>query len=106
MSAQFNYEQAIQARQNKFIETRTIIDMEINKFIKSLESLGEECPQECRCLLGKTTQDILPALWAEDFDEAQYITELQNYRRYEMIATEFANRINEEANKCLQLSPV
>ena len=94
--------QLIQQRQNKFIETRTIIDSEVSKFIKSIEELGTDLPENCRVLIGKTTKDILPALWLEPFNEAQYTLELQNLKGYICTVKSVADAINEEALKCLQ----
>ena len=100
--ANVNVEQLIQIRQNKFIETRTIIDTEVNKFLKSLEALDADIQAKCNVVAGRTTKDILPSLWAEPFDEVAYQAELAKLQTYIAGVKTITDSVNEEALRCLQ----
>lgn len=71
-----------QQKQNKFIETRTIIETNVNNFLRSLEELSEEDQQRLNVIKGQTARDILPTLWAEPFNEATYQVELDAFNKY------------------------
>lgn len=97
-----NVAQLIQSRQNKFIETRTIIDSEVTKFLQSLETLDTNMQEQCKVVPGRTAKDVLPSLWVEPFDIDRYNIELQNLTQYIAGVKSITDSINEEALKCLQ----
>ena len=63
-------QQLYQQRMNDFIEKRTKIESEVNAFLRSLEVDDEEFRAKCNVQEGLTARDVLPSLWAEEFDEA------------------------------------
>ena len=97
-----NVSRLIQERQNKFIETRTIIENEVNRFLQSLEAMDPDIQQRCGYKPGLDAKQLLSALWAEPFDEATYTTQLDNFNRYVNQARMICDEINKEALACLQ----
>lgn len=92
----------IQQRQNKFIETRTIIESEVNKFLSSLESQDDDVKASLQVQAGTTARDWLPSLWADDFNIEQYNLELSRFQAYVSKAKAYADNLAQEAIKCLQ----
>lgn len=92
----------IQQRQTKFIETRTIIESEVNKFLTSLESQDDDIKINLQVQSGTTARDWLPSLWAEDFNMTQYQAELARLQAYIAKAKAYADNLAQEAIKCLQ----
>lgn len=92
----------LQQRMNKFIESRTIIDSEVNKFLKGLEQLDADVKVRLRVKDGVTTRDLLPSLWAEEFCMETYQQELASLKAYIAEVTAFADSLNQEALRCLQ----
>lgn len=92
----------IQQRQTKFIETRTIIESEVNKFLESLRSLDAETQQKLSVQENLTARDLLPALWAEPFDEAVYLEQKARLDSYITSVQAYCDAINQEALACLQ----
>lgn len=92
----------LQDRQNKFIETRTNIENEVNKFLQSLESLDPDIKAKCGVKDGVTARDLLSALWAEPFDENTYLTQKANLDTYVAQVRTVCDTINQEALACLQ----
>ena len=97
-----NVAQLIQDRQNKFIEGRTVTEVEVNKFLKSLEALDDSERIQCKVVVGRTAKDVLPSLWEEPFNVEKYNTELANLQNYIAGVKTFCDQINQEALKCLQ----
>lgn len=92
----------IQQREVKFIETRTIIENEVNKFLQSLLSLDADVQQKVGAREGITAKDLLPALWADPFDEATYNQQLSSLMNYIAQVQAICDQINQEARACLQ----
>lgn len=92
----------IQQRQNDFIEKRTIIESEVNKFFKSLEQQDDDIRTKCNVVDGRTAKDVLPSLWADEFDEDAYKAELENLNKYIAYVMQVQEVNNREAIQCLQ----
>lgn len=92
----------IQQRQNEFIENRTKIEAEVNKFLKSLETQDADIRQRCNVVDGRTARDVLPSLWAEDFNIETYNAELANLNNYIAYVKQVQDENNREALECLQ----
>lgn len=97
-----NVARLIQERQNKFIETRTNIENEVNKFLESLNKLDADMQAKCGVTAGITAKDLLPALWVEPFDEAEYNRQLAALNTYIEQVEVICNQLNQEALLCLQ----
>lgn len=97
-----NVEQLIQSRQNKFVETRTIIEAEINKFLQSLEKLDPDIQTRCNVIPGQTAKSLVPSLWEEPFDKDKYAVELAAVDSYIERVKTVCDQINKEALECLQ----
>lgn len=96
----------IQERQNKFIENRTKIETEVNKFLQSLEGLDEDVKARCTVKIykGATAKQILPSLWVEPFSIDKYNQEKANFDNYVKAIQTVCDAINQEALECLQNS--
>lgn len=92
----------IQQRQNKFIETRTIIETEVNKFLNSLQGLDAEYKEKLGVQPGITCKDLLPELWNEPFRTEVYDKQLANLQSYITQVQCICDKINQEALACLQ----
>ena len=92
----------IRQRQNDFIEKRTIIESEVNKFLKSLEQQDDDIRTKCNVIDGRTAKDVLPSLWADDFNEEAYNVELANLNQYIAFVMQVQDENNREAIQCLQ----
>lgn len=92
----------IQKRQNDFIEKRTIIESEVNKFLQSLEQQDADIRQKCNVVPGRTARDVLPSLWADEFDETAYQAEYNNLQQYINYVMQIQDENNREALECLQ----
>lgn len=97
-----NISRLIQDRQNKFIETRTIIESEVNKFLESLKNLEPDVQARCGYKPGLEAKVLLSALWEEPFDEAKYNSQLADLNRYVSQVKVVCDEINKEALACLQ----
>lgn len=96
-----NVARLLQERQNKFIETRTNIENEVNKFLKSLEALDDDVKAKCGVKVGITAKDLLPALWAEPFDENTYREQKARLDAYIAQVKVICDQLNQEAIACL-----
>lgn len=95
-------EQLYAALNNKFIEQRTLTEVELNKFLKSLEGLDPVYQQELGFVAGRTARDMIPSLWVEPFDEAMYLQEKAIVDDLVSRSVTLCNKLNEEALRCLQ----
>mgnify|MGYP001027830327 CR=1 FL=1 len=96
-------EMALKQRQEKFVETRTIIASEVTKFLNSLSALPDEIKAQAIMPTGTTAQEILPALWSDPFNQEEYEAQLSNFNRSVDSVTSICDALNEEAMKCLRL---
>ena len=103
--SEINIAQAIQERQAKFIENRTIIEAQVNAFLQSLK----ECTPDVIALLPSvftapdvTARTLLPALWAEPFDPNAYSSQLSIFLSHEAVVKDLYNKMNLEALQCLR----
>ena len=95
-------EQLLAERQNKFIENRTIIEREVNTFLRSVETMDPVYQQQLNVVAGQTARDVMPALWAEPFDEAAYNAQRANFDAYVQRVKVVCDQLNAEALRCLQ----
>lgn len=96
-------EELLRVRQGKFVETRTRIEMEVNKFLESIDKTGDERVMSIGGRPeGKTCKEVLPALWEEPFDEAKYKEQLDLLNRYIAAVSTYVDTLNTEALKRLQ----
>ena len=96
-----NVAKLLQDRQNKFIETRTNIENEVNKFLKSLEALDDDVKINCGVAVGITAKDLLPALWQEPFNEEAYKAQKAQLDTYIAQVKNICDELNREAIACL-----
>lgn len=89
-------------RQSKFIETRTIIESEVNKFLKSLEALDPDIQETLRVPKDVTARDLLPELWAEEFRPDVYQQQLTSLNNYIEQVRAYSDKLTQEAIECLQ----
>ena len=92
----------IQERQNKFIETRTIIENEVTRFIQSLEGLDPDVQARCEYTQGMRAKELLSALWEEPFELEKYDAQLSKFNAYVAKVRAVCDDINKEAIQCLQ----
>lgn len=102
MSDTVDVAKLIRERENAFVETRTIIESEVNKFLKSLEELDADIKLKCGVKDGVTAKDLLPALWVEPFDEATYKVQKEKLDNYIAQVSNICDALNQEALACLQ----
>lgn len=95
-------QQLYQQRLNSFIETRTKIENEVNRFLKSLEVDDEEFKQACNVQIGTTARDWLPALWEEPFNQEVYEQQLAKLNQYIQAVRTVSDKLQMEALACLQ----
>lgn len=95
-------EQLLNERQNKFIENRTIIEREVDTFLRSVETMDPVYQQQLNVVVGQTARDLLPSLWVEPFNEAQYNAERASLDAYIKRVTDVCDKLNAEALRCLQ----
>lgn len=91
-----------QLRQNQFIETRTIIESEVNKFLESLRAQDESLKQQLGVKEGITCKDLLPELWADEPNIDNYNVQLNNLLTYIGQVHAICDGLNAEAIACLQ----
>lgn len=96
-----NVTKLLQDRQNLFIETRTNIENEVNKFLKSLEGLDTDVKGMCGVKEGLSARDLLPALWAEPFVKNTYLEQKAEFDKYVTSVKAVCDRLNQEAIACL-----
>lgn len=97
-------DQLLRERQDKFVERRTVIENEVNQFLKSLESLDHVYKQQLQVIDGRTAKDVLPALWAEPFVQETYDAQKAELDKYIASVQAVCDQLNEEALRCLQES--
>lgn len=95
-------EELYRQRQNKFIESRTVIESEVNQFLRSIEQLDVVFQTELCVIAGQTARDVLPALWEEPFDNERYSTQRALLDERITKATQLRDKLNAEAIQCLQ----
>ena len=92
----------IQDRQNLFIETRTKIETEVDRFLSSLSNLDLDVKAKCGVVDGATCKQLLPALWEEPFSEETYLAQKAKLDEYISQVHTVCDEICQEAIKCLQ----
>lgn len=97
-----NVANLIRIRQDKFVETRTIIESEVNKFLASIGKMDEDVQKRCGYIPGASAKTLLPALWVEPFDEETYNKQLSGVMTYISQVMAVCDDINKEAVECLQ----
>lgn len=102
MVASSKIAELIKLRQDKFVETRTQIELELNKFLDSISKSSEDIRRRCQYREGVSARTLLPALWEEPFDMEKYKQQRAAVDAYVEGVTKIFNAINEEALRCLQ----
>lgn len=92
----------VQQRQNKFIETRTNIESEVNRFLESIGKMDEDVQKRCGYVAGVTAKQLLPELWHEPFNVETYEKQLASVLAYKERVKQICDEINREALACLQ----
>lgn len=92
----------VQKRQEQFIETRTIIEREVDGFLQSIRTFDEDVRAKCGTAPGNTARDCLPSLWVEPFDKTVYVNELAVLNDYISKVKAVCDGINREALECLR----
>lgn len=95
-------QQLYQQRLNSFIETRTKIENEVNRFLKSLEVDDDDFKKACNVQVGTNARDWLPALWVEPFDQGAYEQQLAKLNQYIQAVRTVSDKLQMEALACLQ----
>lgn len=97
-----NVSRLIQERQNKFVETRTIIENEVNRFLQSIGQMDDDVQQKCGYNADITAKQLLSELWNEPFNEEKYNEQLTRFNQYVANVKAVCDEINREALACLQ----
>lgn len=97
-------QQLIRQKEAQFVEARTKVEMEINKFLESIKDIEEELKNIPGRPTGTCAKEIVPALWAEPFDQAAYNEQLAVFNAYVSAVVAYGDKVNEEALRCLQTS--
>jgi len=93
----------LRARQDAFIEKRTRIETEVNKFLESVNQISDERMTSIPGRpAGNTCREVLPELWNEPFNQSTYDAQLAVLNSYIASVQRVCDCINEEALKCLQ----
>ena len=95
----FDVQRALEAKKQAFIETRTQNEMEINKFLRSLESWPDEYFNLLKLERGKTARDLVPSMWSEPFNIENYNMEMARLTNYINSVSSLADKI---ANKAME----
>ena len=96
-------QQLIRARESKFVEDRTKIEIEVGKFFESIKDIEDEIKDIPGRPVGSSAKEVLPSLWVEPFDIERYKAELSTLQEYINNVVAYGNRINEEALRCLRV---
>lgn len=99
---QDNIAALLQQRQTEFIETRTTIESEVNRFLESIKKADEDVKKRCGYRESVTARELLPALWEDPFDKVKYASQLEQVNSYIASVSKIFDSINMEALKCLQ----
>ena len=91
------YAKAWQLRNTELIENRKVMEMEVDKFLSSLENLRDETKAKCGVVEGLTCKSLLPELWKEEPDQEVYDKQFENLKAYVAKVAQVANEINREA---------
>lgn len=97
-----DFAQMKRQRQDKFIETRTKIEQEVDSFLKSISEMDEDLRKRCNYNPQYTARTLLPALWSEPFDEDVYKVQLAKVNQYVAAVVALCDAMDAEAIKCLQ----
>ena len=97
-------QELLRKRQEKFIETRSTIKQEVDAFLKSISQIDHTFFNGLQVPTGSTTEEVLPALWVEPFDEAEYNKELTQLNSFIAQVHILTDKCNQEALACLQQS--
>lgn len=93
----------LRARQDAFVEKRTRIESEVNKFLESVNQISDERVTSIPGRpTGNTCREVLPELWNEPFNQEVYDAELAVLNDYVAKVQAVCDSINEEALRCLQ----
>lgn len=92
----------LRQRQDEFVEKRTIIESEINKFLDSIAQLDPDVRTRCGYVPEAKAKSLVPELWNEPFRPEVYEQQLAGVLAYIKQVTAVCDEINREAQACLQ----
>lgn len=93
--------QLYNARLQLFIERRSKVQAEVDRFLQSVKSINPERLAGIEPIEGDTAQEVLPALWREPYDSQQYEVELSRLQHYISQVKAVADELNAEALRIL-----
>ena len=88
-------------RQEVFIERRTTIATEVDKFLAGVAEIEPELIKDITPLNGTTAKEVLPSMWVEPFNIEAYERELAVLNDYINKIKSVADALNAEALKVL-----
>lgn len=97
-----NIANLLRQRQDEFVEKRTIIESEVNKFLESIAKLDPDVRARCGYVEGAQAKSLLPELWNEPFRIEVYNQQLAGVLSYVKQVSAVCDEINKEAQECLQ----
>lgn len=93
--------QLYDARFQLFIERRSKVQSEVDRFLESVKSINPERLAGIEPIEGNTAQEVLPSLWKEPYNAEQYAVELSRLQRYIADVKAVADALNAEALRIL-----
>lgn len=87
----------------QFIKNKTIIETNINKFMESALLLKREYPEMFGSIefpKGTTAEELVPAMYARDFDEEAYKSQLQVVINFNRAIQKVADTIASQPLSC------
>ena len=96
-----NVNELYRKRQEVFIERRTTIASEVDKFMQGVAGIDPELLKNVTPINGTNAKDILPSMWAEPFNIEAYKSELAIFDNYVRQIKQVADDLNTQALKIL-----
>ena len=96
-----NVNELYRKRQEVFIERRTTIASEVDKFMQGVAGIDPELLKNVTPINGTSAKEILPSMWIEPFDIEKYKQELSVFDNYVRQIKQVADELNAQALKIL-----
>lgn len=103
-----NIAEALKARETDFVEKRAKIEMEVDKFLASVDATKDERITSISGRpSGSNCKEVLPALWQVPFNVENYKAQLGALNYYITAVRTKCDELAVEAEKCIQeCSPI
>jgi len=88
-------------REKAFVEARVYISQWCTKLVQHWDMLTQESRSQLPPLPGRTPEELLPSLFKEPFDPAQYEREAAVLQQIQQAMAARAAELNAEAERCL-----